>query len=89
LSRGELIALVTRLLESNAALEERVRRLERQVSRNSGNSSMPPSSDDLPGRAKPAPRSVKNSGRNRGKQKGAEGNALTWVAVPDKRVPHR
>ncbi len=41
------------LRESNAALEERVRQLERQASRNSGNSSMRPSSDDLPGRAKP------------------------------------
>ena len=48
LSREELIALVLRLRESNVALEERVRRLERQASRNSGNSSMPPSSDDLP-----------------------------------------
>jgi transposase len=43
LSREELIALVLRLRESNAALEERVRQLERQASRNSGNSSMPPS----------------------------------------------
>lgn len=103
LSREELIGLVrdqaatiaqlreanTTLREVNAALEERVRRLERQVSRNSGNSSMPPSSDDLPGRAKPAPKRAKNSGRKRGKQKGAAGNALPWVAVPDETVPHR
>lgn len=89
LSRGELIALVTRLLEANAALEERVQRLERQVSRNSGNSSMPPSSDDLPGRTKPVPKPTRGSGRRRGKQKGAEGNAMPWVAVPDKTVPHR
>jgi hypothetical protein len=33
-----------------AGLEERLARLERLVSRNSGNSSMPPSADDLPGR---------------------------------------
>lgn len=50
LSREELIALVQQLRESNVALEERVRQLERQATRNSGNSSMPPSSDDLPGR---------------------------------------
>ena len=37
LSREELIALAERLLAANAALEERVRRLERQVSRNSSN----------------------------------------------------
>ena len=89
LSRDELIALAQRLLEANAALEERVRRLERQVSRNSSNSSMPPSSDDLLGRSKPAPRRTKNSGRKRGKQKGAKGNAMPWVAVPDEWVPHR
>lgn len=96
LSREKLIALVreqagliVQLREANAALEERVRRLERQVSRNSGNSSLPPSTDDLPGRTKPAPRRAKNSGRKRGKQKGAGGAALSWVDVPDEWVPHR
>lgn len=89
LSREELIALIVRLREANATLEERVRRLERQASRNSGNSSMPPSTDDLPGRTKPAPKRAKNSGRGRGKQKGAQGNALAWVAEPDEWVPHR
>jgi hypothetical protein len=78
LSREELIALVrdqaaliVQLREANAALEERLRRLERRVSRNSGNSSLPPSSDDLPGRMKPAPKRAKTTGRQRGKQKGA------------------
>jgi transposase len=89
LSREELIALVVQLRATNLALEERVRRLERQVSRNSGNSSMPPSSDDLPGRVKPAPKRAKNSGRKRGKQPGAEGAAMPWVSVPDEWVPHR
>jgi hypothetical protein len=56
LLREELIAVVLQLREANAALEERVRRLEWLVWRDSGNSSMPPSSDDLPGRAKPAPK---------------------------------
>jgi transposase len=57
-SRGELLALVgaqARELEGlqaeNARLRERLDRLERLLSRNSGNSSMPPSMDDLPGRA--------------------------------------
>jgi transposase len=95
-SREELIAvvreqaaLIAQLREANTALEERVRRLERQASRNSGNSSMPPSADDLPGRTKPAPKRAKNSGRQRGKQKGAKGTALAWVAKPDETVPHR
>jgi len=81
-SREELIALVleqagviVQLREANAALEERVRGLERQASRNSGNSSLPPSSDDLPGRTKPTPKRTKNSGRTRGKQRGAKGSA--------------
>jgi transposase len=89
LSREEMIALIVALREANAALEERVRRLERQVSRNSGNSSMPPSTDDLPGKSKPALKRARSSGRERGKQKGAGGNALGWVAVPDETVPHR
>jgi hypothetical protein len=96
LSREELIALareqagvISQLCEANAALEERVRRLERQASRNSGNSSMPPSSDDLPGRAKPAPERATGSGRKRGKQQGAKGSAMPWVSVPDEWVPHR
>jgi transposase len=96
LSRDELIAFareqvaqVVELREANAELEERVRRLERQVSRNSGNSSMPPSADDLPGRARPAAKRARKSGRKRGKQQGAAGSALSWVAVPDETVPHR
>ena len=36
-----------------AELEGRVERLERLISRNSGNSSMPPSADDLPGKKPP------------------------------------
>jgi len=96
LPREELIALaraqaglIEQLREANAALEERVRRLERQASRNSGNSSMPSSTDDVPGRTKPPPRGAKNSGRKRGKQKGAQGNALGWVAAPEETVPYR
>lgn len=96
LSREELIALAQRLVEANTALEERarqleerVRQLQRQVSRNSGNSSMPPSTDDLPGRVKPGSKRTKSTGGKRGKQKGAQGNAMPWVAVPDEWVPHR
>ena len=50
---GQLRMLVEDKDAKIAALEERVARLERLISRNSGNSSMPPSSDDLPGKKPP------------------------------------
>jgi Family of unknown function (DUF6444) len=77
LSREELIALVLRLREANAVLEERVRRLERLVSRNSGNSSMPPSSDDLPGRTKPGPKRVRAGAA------GADTSVDGWITVAE------
>jgi transposase len=80
---------IEELTAANARLVERVAALERLVGRNSGNSSMPPSADDLPGRSKPQPRPVKASGRKRGKQPGAAGSSLPWVAFPDERVAHR
>jgi hypothetical protein len=80
---------IEELTAANARLAERVGQLERIVSRNSGNSSMPPSSDDLPGKRKPPPRPVKESGRRRGKQHGAQGSSLPWVSIPDEHVAHR
>jgi transposase len=72
-----------------AQLRERVTRLERALSRNSGNSSMPSSTDDLPGRQPPRrePRS-RSTGRKRGKQPGAPGAAMSW-AEPDEIVDYR
>jgi transposase len=62
LSRKELLALVVsqaqvieKLEAQVTALGERAPELERRLGRNSGNSSMPPSTDDLPGRAPPPP----------------------------------
>ena len=50
-ARGEdLQAENAGLKAENAELRERLARLERLVSRNSGNSSMAPSGDDLPGK---------------------------------------
>jgi len=46
-----------------AELEDRVARLERLISRNSGNSSMPPSADDMPGRKPPERRQRRGGGR--------------------------
>jgi transposase len=93
-SREDLLAAVREVLAVNAAqaqrivvLEARVAQLERQLSRNSGNSSMPPSTDDLPGRKTPAPRSS-GKGGSRGKRKGAPGAGLEWSADPTQTVPH-
>jgi transposase len=88
-----VIAVQARAIEeltaANARLVERVTALERNAGRNSGNSSMPPSTDDLPGRTKPPPRQARGSGGKRGKQRGAPGSSLPWVAAPDEHVAHR
>jgi transposase len=71
-----------------AELEERLARLERAVSRNSGNSSMPPSADDLPGKTAPQPRPPRGNGKKRqGKQRGAPGAHLAWSESPDRTEP--
>jgi len=98
-ARAALIALQARLIvvlaEQNSALEarisepgDRLARLERAVSRNSGNSSMPPSADDLPGKTPPPPRKPCGNGKKRqGKQPGAPGAHLAWSQNPDTTVP--
>jgi hypothetical protein len=71
-------------------LQEKVARLERALSRDSGNSSMPPSADDLPGRKPPSRqqrRAAERAARKRGKQPGAPGAAMTW-AEPDEVIGH-
>jgi len=73
-----------------ADLQDRMTRLERALSRNSGNSSMPPSADDLPGRRPPSRqqrRASERAARKRGKQPGAPGAAMSW-AVPDEVTDH-
>jgi len=78
---------VTGLQGQVEELKAQVARLERVVSRNSGNSSMPASGDDTPGRKPPrkkrraAERDAAKK-RSRGKQSGAPGAAMTWT-VPD------
>jgi transposase len=82
----------TRLRAENAELKaqiaeqaEKIARLERLISRNSGNSSMPPSADDLPGK-KPPQRRARQGGMKQkpGKQPGAPGAFLAWNEHPDK-----
>jgi transposase len=94
--------LTGQLREANARLQEmyvqvqaekdrlagRVAELERRGSRNSGNSSMPPSTDDQPGKPVPPRRARRESGRRRGKQPGAPGAGLAWRENPDQRVEH-
>jgi len=74
-----------------ADLREQLAAAERAGSRNSGNSSMPPSSDELPGRRPPrkqrraAERAEKK--KKRGKQPGSPGAAMRWE-VPDRTEDH-
>ena len=97
LSRDELIALVLAqvdriddlvaaneaLVATNKDLSVRVAKLEHLLSRNSGNSSMPPSMDDQPGKTPPKGKDRATSTRAKGKQKGAPGANLSWSDVPN------
>jgi transposase len=89
LSRDELLAALAGRDQLIGELRAQVARLERLVSRNSGNSSMPPSTDDLPGK-KPPEREARRGGGGRrpGKQPGAPGAYLSWNDHPDKAIPH-
>ena len=75
---GQIAALTALVAE----LREQLDAALRAASRNSGNSSMPPSGDDLPGRKPPrkerraAERAEKK--RKPGKQPGAPGAAMRW-----------
>jgi transposase len=86
------------VIEAQAAaigeLQARVERLERLISRNSGNSSFPPSMDGQPGRRRRLPRPRRGGegeagGRRPGKQPGAPGAYLAWRETPDERVAVR
>jgi hypothetical protein len=73
------------LMEANEVLGGKLVRLEHLLSRNSGNSSMPPSKDDDPGKP-PVPGPKRGGGgakRSRGKQPGAPGSHLAWTDTPD------
>lgn len=78
-------------LEAVAAdLREQLAAAERAGSRNSGNSSMPPSSDDLPGRTPPRKQrraAERAEEKRRGKQPGSPGASMAWE-VPDRTEDH-
>ena len=84
-----LTARVAELEAANAELTARAERLERAASRNSGNSSMPPSMDDQPGRTPPParPKPAEGKRRNPGKQPGSPGSHLAWSEHPGRTVP--
>ena len=102
LSRAELLSLlaardqavaerdrvIAQLRAEVAELAVRLARLERLISRNSGNSSFPPSMDDQPGRKPPADKPRGSGKRRPGKQPGAPRSHLAWSEDPDRTVPH-
>lgn len=82
-----VVAAFEQLVKVIRQLEQRVQSLEDQVSKNSNNSSKPPSSD---GYGKGKTQSLrKASGQPVGGQKGHEGRTLKAVAEPDEREYHR
>lgn len=82
----QLFDLIEQLQAQVQALQARVADLERQVNRNSRNSSQPPSADGL---KKPPPRSQRRpSGRQPGGQPGHPGETLKMVDNPEAVVRH-
>lgn len=69
----------------NERLTARVAELEQRLGRNSGNSSLPPSSDTF-GRPEKKPQA--KSGRKRGCQPGADGSGLAMAEKPDATENH-
>src|SRR3954454_7876096 len=95
MSREQLLVLVGEqadqiavLTAANVELTRRLARVEHLLSRNSGNSSMPPSKDDDPGRTPPVKPTRPGGGPKRkpGKQPGAPGANLAWVDEPNHQV---
>ena len=80
-NKPELIDLVLMQQTQVEQLSQRVKQLEDQVAKHSGNSSKPPSSDGL---SKPKTRSLRKSeGRKPGGQKGHQGHTLAMKADPE------
>jgi transposase len=81
---GEQAKQIAALRAVNEELAAKLARVEHLLSRNSANSSMPPSRDDDPGRTPPPARTRRGGPkRPRGKQPGAPGANLAWVDRPD------
>jgi ribosomal protein L29 len=84
---GQIAALTALVAELRGQLDAALR----AASRNSGNSSMPPSTDDQPGRKPPRRerRALERAAgkRKQGKQPGSPGASMTWE-VPDRTEDH-
>ena len=81
---GEQAKQIAALRAMNTELATRLARVEHLLSRNSGNSSMPPSRDGDPGRTPPAVKKRRGGPkRPKGKQPGAPGANLAWLDKPD------
>jgi transposase len=86
LNYAKLKSQVETLSKENKALTERVRSLESQVNKNSGNSSKPPSSDGFKKKTK----SLRTkSGKKPGGQEGPEGTTFCLNDTPDEIEIHR
>jgi len=82
-----LVDIIMILQEQVQILTKRVSKLEEQISKNSRNSSKPPSSDGLK-KSGPKPKSLrKRSGKKPGGQKGHKGHTLEKVEKPDFIIP--
>lgn len=87
---AEQAEAIAELRSDITVLAGEVTALRRQLGRNSGNSSMPPAGDDLPGRTPPRKQrraAERAAARKRGKQPGAPGSAMAW-AEPDEVFDH-
>ena len=81
-----MAAQMADLLDANEVLASRLAKMEHLLSRNSKNSSNPPSKDDDLGKTPPTAAPKRHSGapkRKRGKQPGAPGANLAWRESPD------
>ena len=81
---AEQATLIQTLTEQVQALTAQVAELTRLLGQNSGNSSLPPSTDR--GRGPSRPR--RGSNRKPGKQPGAPGSTLEIVTDPDEVIDH-
>ncbi len=80
-----LVDIILALQEQVEILTQRVFKLEKQISKNSRNSSKPPSTDGV---NKPKTKSLrKRSGKKRGGQKGHKGHHLEKAEQPDHIIP--
>ena len=84
-----LVDIILSLQEQVEMLTQRVSKLEKQISKNSRNSSKPPSTDGInkPKGDKKTKSLRKRSGKKRGGQKGHKGHHLEKAEKPDHIIP--